>query len=183
MPRKVKTSTEQYEFLSLNITDFKIIVDGAINHEVRVLNQQYDDAKIYKYGTHIDIEGVCTYPDERTEEFYFITIYGHETKDGMFESKLSEYHAHDEDCMPQYRKSKGRQVPLYKPPKGVGILERQRGTKKWMGSCWLPPQTVSDITSLLIQIKPLYASIHELKEGRSRWIVGLSVQTSDPAEE
>lgn len=65
----------------------------------------------------------------------------------------------------------------------IGNIQRQRNTKNWVGWCWLPPQIVSDMLTLLIQTKPLYISIHELKTGRKRWIVGLSLQTADPDEE
>ena len=54
-----------------------------------------------------------------------------------------------------YRIVKGQQVPVYDVPKGVGFLERRRGTKAWMGCLWVPPRTVGDMLKLLPTVKPL----------------------------
>ena len=37
--------------------------------------------------------------------------------------------------------------------------------------------------TLLVGVRPLYISIHEMREGRRRSIVSLTVQTGDPVEE
>ena len=101
----------------------------------------------------------------------------------MFESKLSDFQVYDENRVPKYYKVRGEERPIFEPPNGVGYIERLRGTKDWTGCCWLPPQTVSDMLVLLTHITPLYVSIHELKLGRHRWIIGLTLQTTDAADE
>jgi hypothetical protein len=72
---------------------------------------------------------------------------------------------------------------VYELPNGIGPPERVRGTKDWTGWCWVSPRTVSDMLALLPNVQPLYISIHERKIGRKRWINGLTLQTTDPAEE
>ena len=47
----------------------------------------------------------------------------------------------------------------------------------------MAPHIVSDMLLLLPQVRPLYVGIHEMKVERNRWIVGLTLQTTDPAEE
>ncbi len=183
MPRKKKKTIEQYEILSITLTDFDTIIDGSINYEVRDFRNQSCDSKIYSSGTQLELAGICSFPDEREGELYKFTVYGSETREGMFDAILSDYHVRDDNGQLKYRKVRGVERAVYEPPKGIGVIEHQRITKIWIGWCWLPPHIVSDMLTLLVHIKPVYISLHELKIGRKRWIVGLSLQTSDPAEE
>lgn len=74
-------------------------------------------------------------------------------------------------------------MPVYDVPKGIGHIEQQRGTKIWTGWTWVSPRSVADMLILLPHVKPLFIQIHELKIARLRWIISMSLQTSDPAEE
>ena len=67
-------------------------------------------------------------------------------------------------------------------PRGIGFLEKVRGHQSWRGVAWIPPHSVTEMLVLLSGNRPLYLSLHELKIERRRSIVGLSLQTSDPAE-
>ena len=42
---------------------------------------------------------------------------------------------------------------------------------------------ISDMLILLGQKRRLYLSIHERKAKRARWVYGIALQTTDPAEE
>ncbi|MEW8049683.1 MAG: hypothetical protein AB2801_09735 [Candidatus Thiodiazotropha endolucinida] len=42
---------------------------------------------------------------------------------------------------------------------------------------------VTDSLIILSSNKPVYISLHEIKEGRKRRIQNLTIQTTDPAEE
>lgn len=66
----------------------------------------------------------------------------------------------------------------------VEMLKHQREFKKiWTGWIWVSPKTVTDMLALLPYVHPLYLDIHKLQEGRLHWIVGITLQTTDPAKE
>ena len=83
----------------------------------------------------------------------------------------------------KYRKVSGRSLPVYDIPEGLGLLDKDRGTRNWNGWLWVPEQTLTQMLILLTNVKPLYLEIHERKVKRTRWINGLRVQTTDPNEE
>lgn len=85
--------------------------------------------------------------------------------------------------MPNYRRVRGKNVPVYDFPECLGRIERFRGTKDWIGSCWVPNRTIFDMLSLLPNAWPLYIAIHERRVGRTHWINGLTLQISHPAFE
>ena len=100
-----------------------------------------------------------------------------------FDVTLSDCQARDDDGDRKYRRVRGEDVPVYEVPKGIGMIERVRGVGGWSGWCWISPRAVSDMLVLLPNVSPLYISLHERKIGRTRWINGLTLQTTDPAEE
>lgn len=182
MSTKKKVQRKEYDFLGIALSGFDILVEGSINHEVRIPRYYREDARVYNYSTQLQLTGTSIFPDEHINESYFIVVHGSEDVSTKFDTVLSDYHVPDESQSPVYRKVRGELKPVYDPPSGIGLLERERGTKDWSGWCWLPASIVSDMVVLLNQRKPLYISIHEMKQGRARWIVGLTLQTIDPAE-
>ncbi len=65
----------------------------------------------------------------------------------------------------------------------MGLLQTVRGEPSWSGWLWVSEETVSQMLTLLTGRSPLYLAIHERKVDRTRWINGLCLQTTDPAEE
>ena len=184
MPKqKQKKTTTDYSFLAIKITGYHAAIDSSINYEVRDRHHHYPAAKVYSFGSRLELEGVCHYPAERDENNYAITVYGAEREADQFAMTLADCQVYSEDRLPVYRKSRGKEVPVYDVPKGVGLLERERGTPNWHGWLWVPPQTVTDMLTLIPQVKPLYLAIQQLREGRKYWIVSLTLQTNDPAVE
>jgi len=126
---------------------------------------------------------VCIYPDEREGQKYSFTVYGREIHAVEFDATLSDCHVRDEDGTPKCRRARGKDIPVYEVPQGIGGIERVRGTMDWSGWCWISPRAVSDMLALFPNASPLYISLHERRIGRNRWINGLTLQTTDPAEE
>jgi len=89
----------------------------------------------------------------------------------------------NEDSTHKYRRVRGKDLPVYDIPKGLGTLEKVRGEALWTGCLWVKQETVTQMLSLLPVVKPLYMFVHERKIEHHRWIVGFTVQTSDPSEE
>ena len=180
---KKKTASPKYLISSIKVTNFKVRIGAAINHDVRVPKYYSDDAKIYEFGTYLEIEGISIYPEEKEGCTYEFTVYGYEPRPGTFDRTLGDYHVREEDGGRKYRKVRGENIPVYDPPKGIGPLQRHRGTQDWIGWAWVPSQIVSDMLAVLPLVQPLYLELHECKIDRRTWIVGLTLQNTDPAEE
>jgi len=102
MIKRKKAIKEEHSFLTIEVSGYKARVDASINYEVRDKRHYYEDAKVYKFGSYLEIEGTCTYPEERAEAAYRFIIYGNEARDDDFESKLIDYHVKDDKGMPQF---------------------------------------------------------------------------------
>lgn len=176
MPRKKsKAQKHEYSFLTINITGYKAAISAAINYEICDPRRCHGDEKVYRFDTRLEIEGCCTYPEEREGGEYAITIHGSECCAGQFAATLKDCRVIGDDRLPMYTKVRGKDVPVYDVPKDIGMLDRQRGTRNWNGWLWVSPRTVSDMLALLPHIRPLYLGIHELREGRNHWIHGLTL--------
>jgi hypothetical protein len=179
MKNRNKKPSVTYELLSIRLGGYR----ASVNPYARDKRHQYADPKIYSFGTSVELEGVCDYPDERSGDRYVISVHGWETEEGEFEARLSDRHVKDEDGTWKYRKVRVEEIPVYGVPDGLGLIEKVRGKNEWTGFCWVSPRTVSDMLLLLPHVSPLYISIHERKVGRTRWINGLTLQMSHPAFE
>ena len=89
----------------------------------------------------------------------------------------------DKDGGRKYRMVRGQSQPVYEVPKGIGHLEKVRGANEWSGWTWVLPQTFTDMLTLLSNVSPIYVELHELKIGRIRHIVSITLKNTDPEEE
>ena len=112
-----------------------------------------------------------------------LTIYGSDSRHSDFELTLADCQVSDGNGMLKYCKVRGKEVPVYDVPKGIGYIERQRGTRIWMGCVWVKQQTVTDMLTLLPNVRPLFIAIHERHISRNRWIVGLTLLTKNPEDD
>lgn len=183
MARRTTKGSPAYTFLGVGLSGFSARVGASVSHKARDPRHYRDDTNVYEFTSSLEFEGVCTYPEERAGEFYRLTAYGHEPRPGEFALTLADCHVRDERGLPKYRKLAGKQVPVYEVPKGIGLLNRERGTRAWTGWVWVSSQLITDMLTLLRTAGPLYVGIQESKVDRSRWIVGLTLQTTDPANE
>lgn len=138
---------------------------------------------LYKFTAHLDIEGTSTYPDKRAGDAYEITIYGDDSPSQRLNLTLKDVQARDNHGAPQYRTYRGREIPVFNPPRGMGHIDKVRGEKRWTGWLWVAPRFVQDALVLLAHDKELYLAIHEYKEERSRHLRSITLQNTDPGEE
>lgn len=141
------------------------------------------DDLAYEFSTTLHITGVCQAPIKRKGEKFSISVTGRELHAGEHSLTLKDFQARDEHWLPKYKMYRGEQIPVYDPPRGFGLLSRERGTGIWRAWFWMTPYLVSDMLLLLSQARPLFVQIHEYKSGRDRWIKSLSLQTMPPEEE
>lgn len=183
MAKKKKKSASEYGFFHIKLIDFSACVDASINYEVRDNRHYKDDAKVFSFSSNLEVDGIFTYPEERAEAKLHLAIYGSNLRHSDFDLTLADCHIRDDHGSPKYRKVRGEEIAIYDIPKGVGRLERQRGTTNWLGNVWVSPQSVTDMLALLPNVQPLFLTIHEMRAERNHWIVGLTLQTKNPEDE
>ena len=178
---KHKKPQRNFTLLTIKINNFDISVDAEINYEVRDDKKPCDSSNIYQFGSVIEIFGESIWPIEQANEKFQISVHGSEPRPNEFSLRLNDCHRRDEEGALMYRTVRGKEQPIYDIPKGLGLLNKASDDKDWYGWGWVSQQTTTDMISVLTLIEPLYLENHEMKEGGSRWIVGLSLQTINPA--
>lgn len=187
MPRREKRSeksTDEHTHLSLRIEDHRVRAKAGISlyaHNPQYAWRDTQDEPLYQFETHLKLSTICTDPGNRAGDRYLVSIYSDVSPD--FYRKLKDVQAVNADNVRQYRTYRGRRIPIYKPPLGIGSLEKTRGEASWQGTVWATPSYVSDLMTLLGHHHQLYLKIHEKRIERQRWIQSIGIQTTDPAEE
>ena len=182
MSKRKQQPSAEHMLLGIKVTAYNVRVGSGINHEIKIDRMRSDDSQVYRFDTHIVVDGVATYPDDKIGDLYEIDIYGHELYPGSFASKLSDYHVRDESGSKKYRKLRGREVPIYDAPNSIGHLERRYKTKIFTGAVWVAPNIVTDMLILLSHVHPILMEAHLTKVDRNWGISSLALQTTDPAE-
>lgn len=177
---------EQYTFVSIHVESYEVSLDASVNSAV--YSPQYtwslnDGSPLYEFKTYLTIRGICISPKERAGEIYDLTMYSADLKASRINATLEDAQKRDEFGSPQYRTYRGKQIPVYDPPKGLSIVEKVRGQPRW--TSWLPVQSnfATDLLTLLDHQRPLFLAINERKVERTRWLQHLSIQTTNPEEE
>lgn len=178
--KKVK---EQYSTLTIKVQDFSGQTSASINYEARDLRDRHEKTPVYRFGSSVEFEGTCTYPPDRLGDAYGITVHSAEAGSKLIDARLDDFHLRDEQGAPRYGRQRDRLVPIYQIPPGLGLLQKIRGEARWNGWIWVPEQTAAQMLTLAASGKQLYIEMIEHKDGRSRWITHLTVQTTDPTEE
>jgi len=183
MAARKGSSKPEYTVLGIELVTYRIRLNAAINYEVRDERRRDEDTPVYRFDSSIEIEGTITSPEKRCGDWYKLDLHNSEPTSGDLTSKLADYQVRDEHGMRQYHRVRGKEVPVYKLPHGVGHLYRIRGTKTWYGFAWITSQLMTDMLTVLPHVRPLYLSINECRLERTRWISGLTLQTIDPIDE
>ncbi len=189
MPRRKarrRSPKEVHTRLAIRVDGYETRVEAAINryaHEPRYTWGDTEDEPLYHFLPHLDITGTSTYPDDRAGAVYELTIYGEDSPNSRIHWKLQDIQAVDEHRVPKYREYRGKSIPVYVPPKGMGTLDRVPGEARWRGAIFVPPRFISDLLIVLGNGRTLFMAIEERKIQRQHWIQGVCVQTTDPAKE
>ena len=184
--RKVKKPEEVYTLLSIRVDTYEARADVTINYNV--IHPQYaidlhDSDPLFRHVTQLVIAGTLSDPADRPGDRYEITLRGDDSPGTSVNATLQDAQVRGEYGSPQYRQYRGREIPVYKPPSGLGLINKERGQPFWRGWVTIAPRLVTDMLVLLGHKRSLYLAIQERKAQRSRWIHSISLQTTDPAEE
>ncbi len=183
MAKKKKIPASEYSINHIKLTEYSASVDASINYKVRDARNYESNAKVYGFTSSLELKGIYIYSDDRDNEEIQLTVHGTDEGPLDFDTTLADCQASDDKGNYKFRKMKGQEIPVYDVPKGIGHLERQRGTKIWSGFVWVNHQIITNMLTLLPTVSPLYLTIHERKVERNRYIVGLTLQTNHPDEE
>ncbi|TPI51691.1 MULTISPECIES: hypothetical protein [unclassified Mesorhizobium] len=189
MPRKRKRQKRQeddHTYLAIRVERYEASVEGAVNCNVYTPQSAWgsdDDDPLYRFATRLTVAGISIYPEERAGDIYEVTVYGDNLGSGDIGATLGDAQERDRYGAPRYRQYRGRQIPIYTPPPGMGLIAKIRGERCW--TVWLRVSScfTSDALALLRNGRSLFLAIHERKTNRSRWVQSVSLQTTNPAEE
>ncbi|TKB20412.1 MAG: hypothetical protein E5V75_04910 [Mesorhizobium sp.] len=187
VPRTRKhTSEEEHTHLAIKVEHCEARVETRI--ESGIYQPQYawdldDDAPLYRTTTQLTLAGVATYPEGRAGEAYELTMYGSNSDSRRVGATVKDVQARDEHGSLKFRSYRGRQIPIYNPPSGMGLIDKVRGEPRWTAWLRVSPAFASDALALIYSGRSLFLAIHERRRKRVRWIQGVSLQTTDPAEE
>lgn len=184
--RRSRKPQDERTRLCLRIEDYRARAEAEINHHAHGPQYAFRDTQeepLYEFQTHLEIFATCHDPEDRAGDRYQLTVYTETSPESSIYWKLRDVQAVNEHHSPQYREYRGKSIPVYVPPKGMGMLEKERGEPVWHGAIWAQPRYVNDLLVLLSHDRQLYLLIDERKIERQCWIQGVSLQTTDPAEE
>ena len=112
---------------------------------------------------------------------YYVGANIYEDSSGREHPKLKDIRARNTEGQIVYRKYRDMQVPVYTCSPGLAVTTKSRGTREWQVCLWVARRTASDILTVLNgSPRQLYLFIHERKVEQRRWVVELTVQTTDP---
>ncbi len=183
-PERAKRIEDNHLHLSVEHVDAE--VHAGISHHAHWAHLAWnidDRDPVYEFGSSVTILAKLIYPDHRAGETFQLTFYSADAPSHNLSVTLKDIHARDKNGVPQYREYRHKQVPVYAPPKGLGLIEKIRGESRWIAWVRTSGHFLSDTLALLRLGKPLFVVMHERNEERKRWIQSVGVQTQTPSEE
>jgi hypothetical protein len=177
---------EEHTHVGIRIERYEARVGASVNSYAYAPQYAWDldeDDPLYEFTNQVTITGISTYPSDRMGDAYELIIYGTDSRSHRLNAKLKDVHARDTNGSLRYREYRGKQIPIYVPPHGLGHVDKVRGERRWTAWLFVPPRFVNDVLVLLSHQRNLFLGLHERKIDRSRWVQGIAVQTNDPAEE
>lgn len=189
MPRKASDKKPQSEHthLAIYVDGYDVRIAASINHQVEDPKYAFGtlrgDELVYQHITYLAIGGHVTYPEKRAGERFEFTVHGDDSPAKELRATLKDVQVRDEYNCPEYREFRGRQIPVVHPIPYLAFIDKNRAEQK--RTVWLNVERrlVSDMLTLLGSGRTVYVALHEVKEGRTRWVRRFELQTTDPANE
>lgn len=172
--------------LAVRIDGGDVRIEAGVNIDARHPRYAlsfHEEDPVYTYVTRVTFRGVVTYPSERAGDRYEMAVSGDEAPSRQVSPTLKQLQERDEFGSPKYRDYRGGNIPVYRKIPGLGLVEKVRGEAAWYGWANVSARLVTDMLVLLNSARTLYLAVEERREGRTRWIDGVGLQSSDPAED
>jgi hypothetical protein len=176
-----KITTDEYVSLAIRVSKFDVAVGASINVHLRTtVPYSWDDSDpVVAPEFRLVIAGTSTYPDNRANDSYEITVYGERL--AREQRTFEQIRVRDKYNVPVYRKYRGQDYPVFNVPPGIATVERLRGSREWRAALFVEANIAGRMLAVLSLGREVYASIDERNIDRQRWIRGFSLQTTDPA--
>ncbi len=175
-----KRPDDEHSYLAIRVDDYEVNIGATVNHNA--LAPQFawnsgDDDPLFEFVTRLVISGTISYPEERSGARFEITFLASNTGSEDIRLTLKDVQARDEHGVPEYRTYRGRQVPIYKAPKGMGLIDKVRGELSWVAWLRVSPSFVSNALALLGSGRGLFLAVQERTSDRTHWIQSANLQT------
>lgn len=185
-PKRSPQKQAEHINLVLRVEHYDVGVAAGINHNSYSPEFAWDlneDEPVYDFSAQVIVKGIAIYPDKRANESYELTFYTSDRSAQRLSITLKDIQNRDERGSRQYRQYRGKQIPIYSTPEGLGLLDKVRGEPRWTAWLMVSRKFASDLLIVLGHTKPAFLTLHERKEGRARWVQSVGLQTNDPLEE
>jgi hypothetical protein len=162
--------------LAIRVEHYEARIEACVNRNVYAPQNAWnldEDDPLYEFTNRVTIAGVSTYPQERAGDTYELTLLGDDAPSLGLRATLEDAQARDEYGAPLYCEYRGRQIPIYNPPKGLGLLNKVRGEARWTAFLFVAPRFVNDALALLRHQRNLFLAVHERQDDGARWVHGL----------
>jgi hypothetical protein len=162
--------------LTIRVESYEARLEACVNCNVYAPQNAWnlgEDDPLYEFTNQVTIAGISTYPRGRAGDAYELTILGHDAPSLGLRATLKDVQARDERGGLRYREYRGRQIPIYTPPKGLGLLNKVRGEARWTALLFVAPRFVNDVLALLRHQRNLFLAVHERQDEPARWVHGL----------
>lgn len=183
---KIIAKSGVYSLIALQLVSYELDISAGINYEVRDRRDRTPFSRVYNFDSRVRLYCTCIDPDgsgKVGDEYSFAVLTGDSRAESLSRI-LKDYKAVDDSGTPVSRRVRGRDEPVYNEPKGVGFIENyNRHTDARPAYLWLPPETISDMLAVLTTMDKLFVTVHQYKFERKRWIVGFTLQTTNPLDE
>jgi hypothetical protein len=179
-----RAESEEHTHLALKVEGYEASVSARVNH--LAYEPQYGwhsdgEEPVYELINRVVVSGTAISPEERAGDRCEVTLYGSQDRD--LDARLKDLAELDEHRSPRFRTYRGREVPVYKTPLGLGLLDKVRVEPAWRTYLFVKPVFVDRWLALLGTTTGLFVELRECKVGRDRWIRSIGLQTTDPTED
>jgi hypothetical protein len=132
-----KSRTDEYVSLAIRVSKLDVAVGASINVHLRTtVPYSWDDSDpVIAPEFRLVIAGISTYPENRANDSYEITVYGERL--ARERRTFEQIRVRDKYNVPAYRKYRGQDYPVFTVPPGIATVERCRGTREWRAALFV----------------------------------------------
>ena len=179
-----KKAIGNHRYLIVRVESHEACLTAEVSHDAYHPEHAYRDGSeelLFQYRTRLFLRGKCLQPKEIEGDAVELTIYGDDSKSHRHDVTLSDIQEKDEKYrINQYRTYRDKEIPIYRPPKGMALFSKVRGENLWTAWLFTPTRFTGELLQLLGHGRDIFLELHEYKEARDRWLRGISVRTDMP---
>lgn len=159
VPRK-RTNPDEHTFLALQVDGFHVFAGAGINLSLLgpSFDWQSDQQSVFTSDIRLEILATCLYPPERTASLFEVTVVGVCGRGP--ELTLKDINATSKTGAALYKERRGIAQPIYNVPRGIAVLQKNRGMDRWTTWVKINPIVVGQMLQILQVSKTSYLALH-----------------------